>query len=118
VPGTGSADSALISYLQAHHAGETWLVAVTSSAEAAPLQLATGVPVIAIGGFNGGDDALNVDQLRAYVESGQLRYIMLGGQRIGDANGTSSELTTWVTANGTPVSDVGSGTLYDLRPSG
>ena len=116
-PGGGSVDDALISYLEAHHASETWLVAVASSGEAAPLQLATGVPVMAIGGFNGGDAALTVDQLQAYVESGQLRYIMLGGERIGGAGGSSSELTTWVTAHGTRVSDVGSGTLYDLRPS-
>jgi hypothetical protein len=117
-PGSAAVDDALISFLEAHRAAETWLVAVPSAAEAAPLQIATGVPIMAIGGFSGGDDALTLDRLQAYVESGALRYIMLGGPRIGGANRDYSELTAWVTEHGTAVSGVGSGTLYDLRPSG
>ena len=110
----------MISFLTANHATETWLVAVPSSAEAAPLQLATGIPVMAIGGFNGGDDALTVEQLQAYVDSGQLRYIILGGALIGGPN-TSNDLralSDWVEAHGTLVSNAGGGTLYDLQPAG
>ena len=118
--GGATADNALISFLAANHTTETWLVAVSSSADAAPLQLATGVPVMAIGGFNGSDDALTVEQLQAYVESGQLRYIILGGAQFGGPSGRTqfAAVTSWVEQHGTPVPDVGSGTLYDLRPAG
>ncbi|MDL2335512.1 MAG: glycosyltransferase family 39 protein [Chloroflexota bacterium] len=113
-------DDELISFLESNHTSEIWLVAVTSSAEAAPLQLATGVHVMAIGGFNGGDDALTVDRLQAYVDAGQLRFIVLGGGLIGGAGGNAqfAALTAWVQEHGTPVPNAGSGTLYDLRPSG
>jgi 4-amino-4-deoxy-L-arabinose transferase-like glycosyltransferase len=117
VPGVGSVDDALISYLAVHHGSETWLVAVSSSSEAAPIQLATGLPVMAVGGFSGGDAALTVDQLQAYVESGQLRYILLGSQRIGGSDGQFSALTAWVTEHGSLVTEVGSGALYDLQPA-
>jgi hypothetical protein len=118
--GSVTFDDQVISFLAAHHTTERWLVAVTSSAEAAPLQLATGVPVMAIGGFNGGDDALTVEQLQAYVDAGQLRYIMLGGGLIGGVSGNAefAALTAWVREHGTAVPNAGSGTLYDLRPAG
>jgi 4-amino-4-deoxy-L-arabinose transferase-like glycosyltransferase len=118
-PGQTSVDLALVSYLTANHGTETWLVAVPSSAQAAPIQLTTGMPVMAIGGFNGGDGALTLDLLRAYVANGQLRYIMLGGGDIGGPSNSTAyaALTTWVRANGTLVPNVGIGQLYDLSPS-
>jgi hypothetical protein len=75
---------------------------------------------MAIGGFNGGDDALTVEQLQSYVESGQLRYIVLGGGFIGGGNSNAqfAALTDWVEAHATPVPNAGGGTLYDLRPAG
>ena len=98
---------------------ETWLVAVTSAGEAADLQLKSGVPVMATGGFSGGDDALTVDQLKAYVAQGQLRYIVLGGQgRGGPDGGGSSQMSQWVQDHGTVVTVVGNGTLYDLAGAG
>jgi 4-amino-4-deoxy-L-arabinose transferase-like glycosyltransferase len=116
-PGVATYDKELLSYLVSHHAGETWLVAVNSSGEAAPLQLASGVPVMSIGGFNGGDSALSVEQLQKYVESGQLRYLVLAGERFGSAGSDYAALSIWVRDHGTLVLDVGGGTLYDLRPS-
>ncbi|MCB1017518.1 MAG: hypothetical protein KDB10_20700, partial [Acidimicrobiales bacterium] len=77
-------------------------------------------PVMTIGGFNGQDPAPTLDELVGYVESGELRYVLVdatgGGGPGGGPGGGSSELTTWVTENGTPV-DTGvatTGTVYDL----
>jgi 4-amino-4-deoxy-L-arabinose transferase-like glycosyltransferase len=121
LPGAGGAgvSSQLIAFLEANKGDATWLVAVSSAGEAAPIQLATGDAVMAVGGFNGSDAALTVDQLQAYVESGQLRYYLVGGN--GGANafgGSASALTTWVTQHGTVVESVGGGQLYDLSPTG
>ncbi|HYM84588.1 MAG TPA: glycosyl transferase, partial [Candidatus Dormibacteraeota bacterium] len=75
------------------------LVAVASSNEAAPIQLATGIPVMAMGGFSGSDAALTIDQLRTYVSSGQLRFIVVDGRGAGAAGSTaSSSIASWVTS--------------------
>jgi 4-amino-4-deoxy-L-arabinose transferase-like glycosyltransferase len=111
-PGGVSIDRSLIDFLESNHGSETWLVAVASSGEAAELQLSTGVPVMAMGGFSGGDDALTVEQLEAYVANGRLRYILLGDGRDGGFR-DSSAIDAWVTKHGTPVTSVDGG-LYDL----
>ncbi|MEO3824269.1 hypothetical protein [Actinomadura sp. B10D3] len=71
-------DSGLISYLEQNQGGAGWLVAVSSSQEASPIILRTGRPVIAMGGFTGGDPAMTVAKLQRYVEEGELRYVLLG----------------------------------------
>jgi hypothetical protein len=67
---------------------------------------------MAMGGFSGGDDALTVEQLEAYVANGQLRYILLGDGRSGGFR-DSSAIDAWVIKHGTPVTSVDGG-LYDL----
>jgi hypothetical protein len=108
----GQVDSALVDYLTPNQGGATWIVAVSGAEQAGSIELATGLPVMAMGGFNGGDPAPTLDQLKAYVASGQLRYVLVGGG--GGPNGGSSAVTDWVTTNGTLVSEVGNGSLYDL----
>src|SRR5207247_10433405 len=110
---TAQFDSALIDYLVANRGSATWIVAVSGANEAGTIELQTGLPVMAMGGFNGGDPAPTLAQLQAYVASGQLRYVLIGG-RGGGPDGGSSEISTWVVAHGTLVSDVGGGPLYDL----
>jgi hypothetical protein len=73
------ANAALVKYLRSHHDGAKYLVAANGSQTAAPIALATGDPVITIGGFMGADPAPTTAQLKSLVESGQLRYIVLGG---------------------------------------
>ncbi len=114
--GNASADSALASYLVANRGSATWIVAATSAQEAGPLELATGLPVMAMGGFTGSDPAPTLDQLKAYVASGQLRYVLAsGGNGGGGSNATASERNAWVTSACTLVDYDGSGTstLYD-----
>ena len=70
---------ALVDWLVDHRGDATWLVAVTSASQAGPLQLASGVPVMAMGGFMGSDPAPTLEQLQADVRDGTLRYVLLGG---------------------------------------
>jgi 4-amino-4-deoxy-L-arabinose transferase-like glycosyltransferase len=115
--GNTATDAALIDYLVANRGRATWIVAATSSQEAGPLELATGLPVMAMGGFTGSDPAPTLDQLKAYVASGQLRYVLVdsGNGGGGGPVATSSERTAWVTSACTLVDYGGSGTssLYD-----
>jgi 4-amino-4-deoxy-L-arabinose transferase-like glycosyltransferase len=109
--GGGQVDSALVDYLVANRGNATWIVAVNGANEAGSIELASGLPVMAMGGFSGSDPAPTLAQLQAYAASGQLRYILIGR---GGPGGASSEISSWVTANGTVVTAVGNGTLYDL----
>jgi len=109
----GQVDSALIEYLVANRGSATWIVAVNGANEAGSIELASGMPVMAMGGFSGRDPAPTLSQLQAYVASGQLRFVLIGGGR-GGPNSAGSEISSWVTANGTAVESVGNGTLYDL----
>ena len=80
--GTGrgaAADPALVSFLEKHQGSAEYVVAVTGSQTAAPLILATGKPVIAMGGFSGGDPTPTLAQFKQLVASGKVHYVLVGG---------------------------------------
>ena len=117
--GGASADTALIDYLVANRGNATWIVAAGSAQEAGTIELATGLPVMAMGGFTGSDPAPTLDQLKAYIASGALRFVIaggVGGMGFGGIGGTSgTDRTSWVSTNCTLVSIAGGSTnqLYD-----
>jgi len=119
---TAAADTTLIDYLEANRGDATYLVAAFGSQSSESIIIATGEPVMTIGGFNGGDPAPTLAQFQQLVAQGQVRFVLVsgtggGGQGggPGGGSGTSSAITTWVTTNGTAVSLSGTtGTLYDL----
>ena len=81
-------------------------MAATGSQNAAAIALATGQPVITIGGFMGGDPAPTAKQIAALARSGQLRYVLLGGQDGGPPvarQSSASSVSAWVTSHGTVV---------------
>ncbi|MEV7049918.1 ArnT family glycosyltransferase [Streptomyces anulatus] len=95
----------------------TWVAAAVGAQNAASYQLATGEPVMAIGGFNGSDPSPTLAQFKKYVAEGKIHYFVSGGG-MGGNSGTSSQISSWVTENFTAVT-VGSATFYDLtRPAG
>jgi 4-amino-4-deoxy-L-arabinose transferase-like glycosyltransferase len=94
-----------------------WVAATIGSDEASGYQLATGDPVMAIGGFNGSDPTPTLAQFQALVSAGKIHYLIPGGMGGGPAQGTatstSSQITSWVEGAFT-TKTVGSVTLYDL----
>ncbi len=68
-----------VSYLEKHQGSAEYLVAVTGSQTAAPIILSTGKPVIAMGGFNGGDPAPTLAQFKTLVATGKVHYVVVGG---------------------------------------
>ncbi|MEU6538962.1 glycosyltransferase family 39 protein [Streptomyces sp. NPDC047000] len=95
----------------------TWVAASVGSQNAASYQLATGDPVMAIGGFNGTDPSPTLAQFKAYVAAGKIHYFIsgggMGGGMGGSSSGTSSQISSWVQSNFKKVT-VGSATFYDL----
>ncbi|MCP2244274.1 glycosyltransferase family 39 protein [Lentzea aerocolonigenes] len=86
-----------------------WAAATVGAQSAASLQLASGRPVIAIGGWNGSDPAPTLDEFKALVAAGKVRYFVAGG----GGRGGNSEIAEWVAANYQATS-AGGQTLYDL----
>jgi hypothetical protein len=74
------ADPTVIAFLEQNRGSATYLVAVDGANSAAPIILATGQPVIAMGGFIGSDPAPTAAQLQALVTSGDLRFVLSGGR--------------------------------------
>ena len=93
----------------------TWVAAAVSANQAAGYQLATGEPVMAIGGFNGTDPTPTLAQFQQYVRAGKIHYFIAGGRGGGMAgsNGTGSQITSWVQSNFSSKS-IGGVALYDL----
>ncbi|MEU9089005.1 glycosyltransferase family 39 protein [Streptomyces sp. NPDC048428] len=108
--------------LLTENAGDyTWSAAAIGSQNAASYQLATGDPVMAIGGFNGSDPSPTLSQFKKYVEDGRIHYFISsgtgGGGGMGGSSGTSSQISAWVEKSFKKVT-VGSATFYDLtRPT-
>ncbi|MFI9825185.1 glycosyltransferase family 39 protein [Streptomyces sp. NPDC052013] len=90
----------------------TWAAAAIGAQNAASHQLATGEPVMAIGGFNGTDPSPTLAQFQQYVEDGKIHYFIAGGG-MGGGGGTASQISTWVQKNFKEVT-AGSVTFYDL----
>lgn len=84
------ADGNLVAYLQANTQDTEYMVAVPNSHTGSPLVLATGRPVLYMGGFNGADPVIDADGLVEMVANGELRYVMFG-----DGNG-KQDITRWL----------------------
>lgn len=112
-----SVDTAAKKLLARNADDYTWSAAAIGSQNAASYQLATGDPVMAIGGFNGSDPSPTLSQFKQYVEDGRIHYFISsgegGGGGMGGSSGTSSKISTWVEANFEKVT-AGSATFYDL----
>ena len=114
---SSQANSQLVQYLVEHQNGATWLVAVASANESAAIQLTSGQPVMAVGGFNGSDTPLTLDQFKQLVKDGKVKYYAISSHSRGGGGpgGSNNEITAWVKQTGTVVNYGGSDvTLYEL----
>lgn len=119
--------SRLVEFLRAHHGDERFLLATSTTQVAAPIILATGLPVMAMGGFHGLDPAIDPPGLAGLAGEGAVRFVMLGdvnqvSRRMG-AEAARLPIAEWVRAHGRPVDPaawrsrhtVPGRELYDLR---
>ncbi len=96
----------------------SWVAATTGANSAAGFQLASGDPVMAIGGFNGTDPAPTLTEFEADVAEGKIHYYIggggiFGGFRGGNGSTDASEISAWVASHFTARTVDGT-TLYDL----
>jgi 4-amino-4-deoxy-L-arabinose transferase-like glycosyltransferase len=79
VPGDVSTPHALASLLTQSSSAYTWVAASSSAQTAASLELATGKPVMAIGGFSGSDPAITLRRFKQLVAEGEIHYYVADG---------------------------------------
>lgn len=120
--GRGQSSQALIDYLQANTRGTKYLVAVASANQGASYVLETGRPVLYMGGFSGQDKVVTSADLSRLAADGELKYILWGGGGPGGGFGGQSDISSWITANATPVQGYSTsggfgmgGTLYQIN---
>ena len=117
--GSTSSD-ALTALLSQDASSYTWVAAAVGSNSASGYQLATELPVMAIGGFNGSDPSPTLAQFQEYVADGRIHYFITSGGGFGGGPGAggsgSSEIATWVEQNFT-AQTVDGVTVYDLSAS-
>ena len=95
-------------------AGYRWAAATVSSDSAAPLQLASGEPVMSIGGFNGTDPVPTLAQFERYVAAHEVHYFVgANADSFGGGSGDAAKITAWVKARFRPETISGE-TIYDL----
>jgi 4-amino-4-deoxy-L-arabinose transferase-like glycosyltransferase len=111
----GAQVSAAVKKLLLADAGKyTWVAAAIGSQNQASYQLATGKPVMSIGGFNGSDPAPTLVQFERYVADGRIHYFLGGGRGGGlGGSGAASAISAWVQAHFAALT-VGGSTVYDL----
>lgn len=97
----------------------TWAAAAVGSNSAAAYQLATGDPVMAVGGFNGTDPAPTLARFQQYVAQHKIHYFVGGAGMAGSRGASSggsraaSDIAAWV-ADNFPARTVDGTTVYDL----
>jgi 4-amino-4-deoxy-L-arabinose transferase-like glycosyltransferase len=117
---SSSSNPALTRLLQSDASRYTWAAATVNSNSAAGYQLASGEPIMAIGGFNGTDPAPTLAQFEQYVAAGKIHYFIGGGGGFGATGGLgarsgddATQITSWVESHFT-ADTVGGMTVYDL----
>ena len=112
--GASTPSAAMVQALKTGAGNFTWAAAVVGSNNAAGYQLATELPVMAVGGFNGTDPAPTLARFQQLVAEGKIHYFIAGRMMQGDTgSNAAAQIGAWVQANYAAES-VGGTTVYLL----
>ena len=112
--GNTQVSAALTRLLTTGAAAYRWVAATVGSESAAPLQLASGEPVMAISGFNGNDPAPTLAAFKRLVAEHKIHYFVGQNQSsFGGGSGSGGRISAWVAVHFTSKT-VGGITVYDL----
>jgi 4-amino-4-deoxy-L-arabinose transferase-like glycosyltransferase len=114
--GNTQVSSVLVALLNNGSGSYRWAAATVGTQSAAPLQLATRLPMLAIGGFNGSDPSPTLAQFKKLVAAGEIHYFIgANSSSFGGGTGSAAQITSWVAAHYT-ARTVGGVTVYNLAP--
>ncbi|WP_163513331.1 glycosyltransferase family 39 protein [Fodinicola acaciae] len=114
----GTVPTAVSALLRQNSGSYSWVAAVVQSNSAAGYQLATGLPVMAVGGFNGTDPSPTLAEFQRLVAQHKIHYFIggnggFGGRQAVSGSNASQQIATWV-AQHYQAQTVGGVTLYDV----
>jgi 4-amino-4-deoxy-L-arabinose transferase-like glycosyltransferase len=124
---TATPSSALVTALKQNASSYTWVAAAVGANSAAGVQIASGEPIMAIGGFNGTDPTPTLAAFQKLVSQSKIHYFLAGGMGGGPGGGrpggggpggigsssSSQSISSWVESNFTSTT-IGGVTVYDL----
>jgi 4-amino-4-deoxy-L-arabinose transferase-like glycosyltransferase len=107
--------AALVALLQQNASAYTWVAATVGSMPAAGYQLATGSPVMAVGGYNGTDPSPTLTEFQQLVHNGEIHYFIGEATTIKATDGivAAEQIVDWVAQNYTATT-VNGITVYNL----
>jgi 4-amino-4-deoxy-L-arabinose transferase-like glycosyltransferase len=111
--GSTTVSGALTTLLKQDASHYTWVAATEGSEAAAPLELATGDAVVAIGGFNGTDPWPTLALFEEMVATHEIHYYVGASGASFGGGAISAQIATWV-ADHFKKQTVGGETIYDL----
>ncbi|WP_284763449.1 glycosyltransferase family 39 protein [Arthrobacter sp. efr-133-R2A-63] len=112
--GATTPSSEMVATLKSGASNYTWAAAVVGSNNAAGYQLATELPVMAVGGFNGTDPSPTLQQFQQLVAQGKIHYFIAGGTMQGSSGSEApAQIAQWVAAN-FQAQSIGGTTVYPL----
>ncbi|WP_442543762.1 ArnT family glycosyltransferase [Arthrobacter sp. KN11-1C] len=112
--GATTPSSEMVATLKSGASKYTWAAAVVGSNNAAGYQLATELPVMAVGGFNGTDPSPTLEQFQQLVAQGKIHYFIAGGTMQGSSGSEApAQIAQWVAAN-FQAQSIGGTTVYAL----
>jgi hypothetical protein len=109
----------MVDLLRSGAPGYRWAAAIVGATSASSLQLSSGEPIMAIGGFNGTDPAPTLAGFEKMVAAHEIHYFAASqrGGFGGSSSGASAQITSWVESHFS-AKTVGGYTVYDLSGSG
>jgi len=111
--GSTTVSSALTKLLEQDASSYKWVAATEGSEAAAPIELATGDAVVAIGGFNGTDPWPTLAAFEQLVDKHEIHYYVGEGSDSFGGGTLSSQISSWVSSHFTKET-VGGETVYNL----
>lgn len=112
-------DAQLVRLLEMGHHGYTWVAAVVGAERAAGYQLATGQPVIAVGGWSTTTPVPTLVRFRALVLAHRVHFFIFTpgfagpGPHPGKLGTEAAVITSWVVRN-FPARPIGGALVYNL----
>ena len=112
--GSTQVSSSITKLLTSGAGGYRWAAATVGAESAAPFQLASSEPIMAIGGFNGTDQAPTLAEFKTMVAAHEVHYFIgANGHTFGGGSGDAAQITSWVQSHFTKQT-VGGEAVYNL----
>jgi 4-amino-4-deoxy-L-arabinose transferase-like glycosyltransferase len=112
-----SVDAQVAAALEQDASSYTWVAAAVGANNAAGYQLATQLPVMPLGGFNGSDPSPTLAQFQADVAAGKVHWFIgsggVGGMTSTGGSQAAQSIAGWVAAH-YAAQTIGGVTMYDL----